>query len=321
MIAKKLIINIGITSFSIITGILISEYFAKRLGLGNPLIYNSDPLVGYRLKPNQSKYRRNGSLITTDSEGFRIDPKVTSNKDTNFFIFVGDSVTYGGSYIDNYDLFSSKYCELLNKNFNCLNNGLNAWGVLNMGRFIANFKLYSKKAPSSIFLVILPGDEQRNLKSLSDTPFWDYPPKQPSAINEIISYLVKKIFLPSLKNNKEEKLNNISIIEKNKISSIQRKAIWNELTILIKESQYPINIIITPPKKWFNNESYRGEIKLYDDLIKEVSKLKIIKNSCNLYHYINSDYHNDLYVDGVHLSKKGHDLWARKLLECTNYSL
>ena len=67
--------------------------------------------------PNQKKIRRNKSKIYTDNEGFRIDhTKIRENK--KYLVFVGDSVTYGGSYIDNKNIFSSKFCEnLLGKYF------------------------------------------------------------------------------------------------------------------------------------------------------------------------------------------------------------
>ena len=153
MLNKSFIEKASISLISIFLGILIAELFAKSLGLGNPLLYDPDNLVGYRLKPNQSKYRRRGALVSTNSEGFRINPLSYKDKNTNNLVFVGDSVTFGGTYIDDKNLFSSKYCELLNKNFNCLNNGLNAWGILNMGRFIANFEIYSRIEPNSFILV------------------------------------------------------------------------------------------------------------------------------------------------------------------------
>tara|TARA_B100000242_G_scaffold294390_1_gene277081 strand:- start:10115 stop:11077 length:963 start_codon:yes stop_codon:yes gene_type:complete len=316
MINKKHIGNISISIFSIFLGIFFSEIVAKRFGLGNPVLYKSDNLVGYRLKPNQSILRRKNALVSTDAEGFRINPKAELDVNSNFLVFVGDSVTYGGSYIDNTNLFSSKYCDLIDKNFYCLNNGLNAWGVLNMGRFIANFDIYSKKNPSSLILVILPGDEGRNLKSFSDTPFWDFPPKEPKALNEIIRFINKKYFLPSLKNYSKNQTDNSLNSNKKIISTIQRKTVWNELEELLKKSRYPIYIAITPPKKWFEDKSNRKEVRIYNDFLKKISEVETVRKTCNLYDYISASYQENLYVDGVHLSNKGHELWAYKLKEC-----
>ena len=35
-------------------------------------------------------------MITTDYEGFKIDPSKNNNSSSEVFVFVGDSVTYGG---------------------------------------------------------------------------------------------------------------------------------------------------------------------------------------------------------------------------------
>ena len=88
MINKKHIGNISISIFSIFLGIFFSEIVAKRFGLGNPVLYKSDNLVGYRLKPNQSILRRKNALVSTDAEGFRINPKAELDVNSNFLVFV-----------------------------------------------------------------------------------------------------------------------------------------------------------------------------------------------------------------------------------------
>ena len=70
---KKISSNIAITLISIFVGIFICEVFARIIGLGNPILYKKDSIVGYRLRPNQSKFRRKSSRVTSDHEGFRID--------------------------------------------------------------------------------------------------------------------------------------------------------------------------------------------------------------------------------------------------------
>ena len=100
MLNKNIVGKVSISLLSIFLGIFFAELYAKSLGLGNPLLYIPDNLVGYRLKPNQSKYRRRGALVSTDSEGFRINPTTYNDENTNSLVFVGDSVTFGGTYID-----------------------------------------------------------------------------------------------------------------------------------------------------------------------------------------------------------------------------
>ena len=97
---------------------------------------------------------------------------------------------------------------------------------------------------------------------------------------------------------------------------MQKNIIWDELEELLKKSKYPINVVITPPKKWFKENLELKEIKIYEEYLSEISKLPIIKNTCNLYRFLKNDYNDNLYVDGVHLSNQGHELWAKKLKEC-----
>ena len=316
---RKLLVNLSLIFIALGLGIFVCEQIGRYLGLGNPIIYKTDPIVGYRLKELQSKKRFKGAKVSSDFEGFRYDHTKEINSDTKYIIFVGDSVTYGGSYIDDKDLFSSRYCNLINNNFHCLNNGVNSWGILNMGRFISNIDLYSKRNAEKFILVILPGDEARNLRSIRDTPFWDGDPRQPSAIMEVVRFLTLEKFVPNLsKENKKNKENSKISRKEKDLNSIQRNLIWDELETLIEKSIYPIDIVITPPMSWFIDKDERKEIEKYDNLLKNISRINAVNKTCNLYKFISSEYDKDIYHDGVHLSKKGHELWAKKLKECLN---
>lgn len=314
---KEKFLGFSLISFSIISGIFLVECLAWYLGLGNPLLYEPDPLVGYRLKPSQSKKRRKNAKVTSNEEGFRINPVVRISSKSKFIVFVGDSVTYGGSYIDDQDIFSSKYCQIIDNNNICLNNGINAWGTMNMGRFISNFEFYSKIIPEKFILVILPGDERRNLKSLTDTPFWSSSPKYPKGINEVSKFIFLKYFLPSMQIKNKNK--NIEAFEKNenKKSILVRNQAWKELNLYIENSKYPVDVIVTPPKVWFEDENSNKEINIYNELLLSLNS-KNINRKCNLFNFLKNDYSPDLYVDGVHLSNRGHELWSKKIYECIN---
>ena len=311
----KILINTIISLISISVGIIITELFARNLGLGNPLLYKSDSIIGYRLKPNQSKIRRNKSRVTSDYEGFRIDHTKKIDEDSKFLIFVGDSVTYGGSYIDNENIFSSKLCDLIEKNYYCLNNGINSWGVTNMGRFISNFRLYSERKPERFILVILPGDEQRNFRSFSGTPYWENQPKFPNAFNEVIKFLNQKYFLPNLQKREVKKSYKDLTFQENLIE-IQREIIWEELEYLLKDFHYSLDVVVTPPMDWFTDPNKTKTIKTYNRLLTKISELDEVKKTCNLYDYLKKDFDKNLYTDGIHLSNAGHKLWASKIYLC-----
>ena len=316
---KRFSLKIFLFFLSIITGLIACEYFARKLGLGNPLLYKVDPLVGYRLKANQNIIRRRGARVSTNNEGFRINHKKILFRDSKYIVFVGDSVTYGGSYIDNSNLFSSKFCNLLDSKYYCLNNGINSWGVINMSRFIAHFDIYSKIIPERIILVILPGDEERNLRAISSTPFWSESPKNPSGINEILRFLIKRHLIPKFEKENNITKNSVIISEEiQQIKSVQRDQIWKEMSFILKNSKYNIQVVITPPKSWFNDKSKKEIINKYDLLLENIKNLKTINKTCNLYHFILPQYSEELYIDGVHLTNKGHNIWANKLDLCLN---
>ena len=58
------------------------------------------------------------------------------------------------------------------------------------------------------------------------------------------------------------------------------------------------------------------------DLIQAVLSIKFdvenIKNTCNLYNYIKPNFDESFYVDGVHLSNKGHAAWSESIFSCLN---
>ncbi len=307
---RKNIFNLLLLFSSFLIGITIIEFFGRYLGLGDVILYDSDPLVGYRLRPNQSTKRRKNSFVNSDYEGFRFNPDIKISENSKYIVFVGDSVTYGGSYIDDSELFSSKFCSLSFENYVCLNNGVNAWGTMNMGRFIANYDLYSEREILKIILVILPGDERRNLRSFTDTPFWSSNPRNPKAINEVMRYITLENLVPLFQRDNE-----LVFEKKEKIYTAQRKQSWKELNSFIDKSNYKVDIVITPPKDWFLEKEKNSEKVIYENLLNDLDSPNINKK-CNLYNFIKSEFNPELYVDGVHLSKKGHELWSKKLDIC-----
>jgi len=317
MTIKRLGINSLLLLASISFGVFICELAGNLLGLGNPLLYKEDSLVGYRLKPNQSKKRLKNSIVTTDYEGFRIDPN-QKKKESEIIVFVGDSVTYGGSYIDDSELFSSIFCANY-RNLLCLNSGVNAWGTYNMGRFISNFSLYSDRNPSKFILVILPEDDDlRNLKEFSSLPYWSTNPRYPKAINELLNYALWKYIIPNLKNNKVKEKKDLS--KERSIKSQTIKHSWEDLNNYIESSKSTVEIVLTPPKKWFDDyESHKFKIDIYENYLLTLSKNPNISKTCNLYNYIKDDYLSTDFVDSVHLSKDGHKKWAKHIKSCLNY--
>ena len=161
---KIFIIVITVTTFFFT---LFTEIYLKKKGLGDPVRYDSSFLYGYSPKPNQKKKRLKGSYVTINEAGLRsINPW---NSEKKKILFLGDSVTYGGSYIDDKDIFSSKVCEKL-KNYTCGNAGVNAYSTLNI---VLRSKFDSRIQDADIYVYFFPpGDFYRDYANSQTAHFY-----------------------------------------------------------------------------------------------------------------------------------------------------
>ncbi len=76
------------------------------VGLGRSVLYVEDSSAGYVLAPNQSVWRFNAH-ISTNSFGMRSDPISASKPPgTHRILFVGDSVTFGTTHVDQSEIFT-----------------------------------------------------------------------------------------------------------------------------------------------------------------------------------------------------------------------
>ena len=65
----RLIFSITISVVILLT--FITEVYLKKIGLGDPVRYDSNILYGYAPKPNQKKKRIKGSLVSINNVGLR----------------------------------------------------------------------------------------------------------------------------------------------------------------------------------------------------------------------------------------------------------
>ena len=115
----------------IVSIIILSEFTLRMIGLGDPLIYEPHQVWKYSLAQNQIKKRFKNNIVKINNAGLRGNREWVKS-DEKLVLFMGDSVTYGGSRIDNKNLFSEKVCDQLGKNFICGNAGVNGYGILNI---------------------------------------------------------------------------------------------------------------------------------------------------------------------------------------------
>lgn len=172
--------------------LVLAEFVLQsQVGLGDPVVYDSHPLWGYVPKPNATYSRSAGNLVTINDVGTR--GKSDWRADGRNILFLGDSVTWGGSNIDDEDTFVSLICNQL-QDWSCHNAGVNAYGILNM---VARSRYDDriKNAPYRIF-IFLTGDFDRGLQKADTAHFiLRSPPKLFPALWEISNFVAAKITL------------------------------------------------------------------------------------------------------------------------------
>lgn len=176
-----------------VVGLALMEILLRVWGYGNPPLYQYDPAVGYLLKPNQELGRSGGSRVHINNLGMRSED-TSPDKPENVYrvLVVGDSVPYGGSYIDQNDTFCYVAERLLNQNskqFQILNAGINALGPQNIRRLLETRGIYS----ADLVIVYFPwGNLRRDFTNYYIVPFWSNTPR--CALAELFRHLVWMYF-------------------------------------------------------------------------------------------------------------------------------
>ena len=184
-------LTLGTVITVLLVGILISlELFLRSFsGLGNPLLYELNPLFGYRPQPNQVIEPKGGmgilyaARISTNNLGLRAAGVWDSNP-SGKILFLGDSVTYGGQYVDDEKLFSSVVGRGLPA-WQVGNGGVNAWGVEN----IVGLVMDSGFLPAEVVVTcLIEGDFYRGTTRASSVPLWTNRPI--SALQDLLMHYI-----------------------------------------------------------------------------------------------------------------------------------
>lgn len=296
---KKILVLFGFLFF--LLALFILELFASNLfGLGKVILYESHPIFGYRPVPNQTVSRDNGKTnIKINNLGLRANQDWSDfpSHDKKRVLFLGDSVTYGGSYIDNEQLFSHLAFKN-NPKIEAANAGVNAWGILNIHELIKNMHFM----PADIYITVVPeGDFYRGLTRIGGQPFWTRQPK--IALEEGFQHLV---YILSLKKNSELNIRKLPDDEQQKTVDLAVQAL-KDYDADLKQNHHQHYIFISPTL------SQVAQNASNDVLIENA-----LKQSGLTYTYIRNKIPSSLttaqkqslFHDVIHLSQMGHQVWA-----------
>ena len=107
---RKALSRVHIFVFSVIIlclTLLVFEFGLRWLGLGDPVLYRTNTSYRYALLPNQHKQRIRGASVTIDSHGLRT-VQDWADPDSLKILFIGDSVTWGGTAVDDTKTFAHR---------------------------------------------------------------------------------------------------------------------------------------------------------------------------------------------------------------------
>jgi hypothetical protein len=283
------------------------------LELKNHVVYYSSNYFGYYQLPNQSVNRK-GNEIFTDNLGNR-NPKENTLENSEIF-FVGDSVTYGGSVVNNDNTFANLIAKKLQKKY--LNISSNGWGIVNMVNFINFHNLYKKN--STYVLTCIIDCFTRNLRRSKQNYF--FKDKSQYAVINLLKYLV---FLINEYNYSTNNVTN-TFVQKDNYETINYSI---DQLIEFEEKLKLINselILIYSP----NSKSFKKYISNSGLFMNDYKKFVLSKLSANNIQYIDiinffteKDKINfgNFYVDSVHLSKQGHELYSNILTPLLNENI
>jgi hypothetical protein len=184
----RLLKAVALVVLVLVAVVALAELGLRGLGLGDPILYDNRAAYGYRPLPNQTRRRMLGAQVSVNELGVR-GPAVAAERpeDTVRLLFLGDSVTWGGSTVDDADIFPAVAGRTLasasGTKVEALDAGVNAWGPQNM----LGFLLETGGFDSSVWvLTILQDDFRREKTHLGEVPYFSVPPR--TAIEELAVY-------------------------------------------------------------------------------------------------------------------------------------
>lgn len=162
------------------------------LGLGNPVLIAPDAACGYILKPDQNVFRF-FSHTYVNRYGMR-SAEIASTRDPNTLriMFVGDSITYGTSRVDQQQIFTEILHRdlpyILRRPVEVLNASASAWAIDNELTYIRSRGTFQS---DFVILVLNDGDIAQRRSTLADVGD-DLPQQRPAtAIGELYSRYIR----------------------------------------------------------------------------------------------------------------------------------
>jgi len=180
-------------ALALIALVLLSEGILRAKGFGHTVLYVADPDIGYYPQPN-AELIRYGGRVATNKFGMR-SPEVDRDKPPGTFriLMIGDSTLYGGSYIDQEDMYATVVQKRLAAldlpgKVEVLAMGCNGWGPFHEHGFV---RKYPDAFQADLTLIHMPIDDVvRPLYGLMNVPFFSDKAPPRLALEEVANHFM-----------------------------------------------------------------------------------------------------------------------------------
>ncbi len=294
--------------------ISIIELSLRYLNLDRNVVYYSSTYYGYYKVGNQTVTSRKNKLISIDKLGNR-NPKTNSIENSNL-IFLGDSVTYGGSVVSDRETFANLVSKKLDRKY--LNVSANGWGIPNIINFI-NFHDMIKEN-STYVLTCINDCYTRNLRTAQQNFF--FKSNNSFAIINFMKYVIFKI------NEHNYYFNDVDedfIYKGNKetihLSIEQLKNFKKKLNL----ANSKLIIIYSPNTNYIKDTIQKDKmVNHHESIYREEIFRKLKKENINFFNIIEFFSEKEInnfgryFVDKVHLSVEGHVLYSKLITKFLN---
>ncbi len=168
-------ISVGIVVFLL----LFESSLRFFLGLGDPLLLQSDSEIGYFFKPDQEVCRFGHRIVINHYGQRNRDITETPEDGALRVMVVGDSVTFGGTMISQEDTFTEKLAAALRQTegmpVEVLNASAGSWGIGNHLAYLERFGVFGSQ------VVVLQIGSHDLLQEKSTSEFVGIHPAKPDA--------------------------------------------------------------------------------------------------------------------------------------------
>ena len=171
-------------------GLVVLEGTARWLGLGDPILYYNAAWGGMRPVPDQQVTRLNDAQVTVDANGFR--SALAPADDALQVLYLGDSVTWGGTSLSDSLLFSEVAADVLRAQGHpvyAMNAGVNGTALVNHAEL---FTRYADEADAVVWLFPW-SDIHRSYATVG--PLWPARFRPRFALVEVIDNLIFRYWL------------------------------------------------------------------------------------------------------------------------------